>query len=257
MTERPFTEAALLAEVPGLLRYARTLTRDPGEAEDLVQDTLERALRRADGFRAEASLRTWLHRILHHRFVDLTRRSRPVPIADDDLMDRIAQAWRTDAYTVDADAVLTRACVGDDLRDALVHLPTILRSAVVLADVEGMTMAEVAAIQGVGLPAAKQRVRRGRATLVSLLDGNADRRAALAGVPLRCWKARSLIGGYLDDELAPPRRVAVESHLATCPTCPPLYAAIVGVREAAGRLRDPESVVPDSLAARIRAQVTG
>lgn len=52
------------------LRYARTIDCDPHRAEDLVQDTLVRALERADSFREEASLRTWLHRILHNLAVD-------------------------------------------------------------------------------------------------------------------------------------------------------------------------------------------
>ena len=253
MATRPFDDDQLWAEVPGLLRYARTLTRDEDDAADLVQDTLERALARGHTFRAEASLRTWLHRLLHHRHVDLVRRDRDRPLPDEELGARIEAAWRADAYTVDADEVIARAAVADDLRDALVHLPVILRSAVVLHDMEEMTMAEVAQVQGVGLPAAKQRLRRGRAALVSMLDGMPDRRAALDGVPLRCWKARALIGDYLAGELDAGRAGAVEAHLGACPTCPGLYAAIVGVRDAVSRLRDPDSVVPAELAARLGA----
>jgi RNA polymerase sigma-70 factor (ECF subfamily) len=231
---RPFDDDQLWAEVPGLLRYARTLTRDENDAADLVQDTLERALARGHTFRAEASLRTWLHRLLHHRHVDLVRRDRDRPVPDEELGARIEAAWRADAYTVDADEVIARA-------------------AVVLHDMEEMTMAEVAQVQGVGLPAAKQRLRRGRAALVSILDGMPDRRAALDGVPLRCWKARALIGDYLAGELDAGRAGAVEAHLGACPACPGLYAAIVGVRDAVSRLRDPDSVVPAELAARLRA----
>lgn len=66
----------LAAEVPGLLRYARTIEADSQLAEDLVQETLLRALQRADSFRAEASLATWLHRILHNLSVDRFRADR-------------------------------------------------------------------------------------------------------------------------------------------------------------------------------------
>jgi RNA polymerase sigma-70 factor (ECF subfamily) len=255
VTARPFGDEELIAELPGLRRYARMLTSRPEDAEDLLQDTLERALAHRESFRGDASLRTWLHRTMHHRRIDLLRRERTDPTPDDELLARVDAAWRADAYTVPADEVIGRAGVADDLRDALVHLPVILRSAVVLHDMEGMTMAEVAAVQGVRLPAAKQRLRRGRAALVSLLDGDTERRAALDGVPLRCWKARSLIGDYLAGELETPRARAVEAHLGACPTCPGLYAAIVGVRDAVGRLRDPDSVVDGALADELRERL--
>ena len=64
-----------------------------------------------------------------------------------------------------------------------------------------LTAAAVAEVQQVSLPAAKQRIRRGRAMLVSALARGVERRAALAGVPLNCWDARSRIDDYLADEL--------------------------------------------------------
>ncbi len=60
----------LAAEVPGLLRYARTIVSDGQLAEDLVQETLLRALQRSESFRGDASLATWLHRILHNLAID-------------------------------------------------------------------------------------------------------------------------------------------------------------------------------------------
>lgn len=244
---------ALTAALPGLLRYATYLTRDPLAAEDLVQDTVVRALERADTFRAESSAATWLHTIMHRLFLDATRRRTPEPVEDSRLLDSVESAWRDDEYTVDPDVILARAETRDGLRDALVHLPAILRSAVLLHDLEGLTSAEVAAVHGIGVPAAKQRLRRGRAMLVSLLADDEERRAAMRGVPMRCWEARSLVGDYLDDELTQRQRGLLEQHLAGCPTCPGLYAGIVGVSAAVGRLRDPDSVVPEALSARVRA----
>jgi RNA polymerase sigma-70 factor (ECF subfamily) len=246
------TADELVPEIPNLLRYARALTRDPDQADDLVQDVVLRALERAETFRGDASAATWLHRVMHHRFVDLTRARTPEPVADDELAAQVEAAWRDDSYTVDALAVTQRAQERDDLFDALVHLPAILRSAVVLHDMEALTSAEVAGIQGVTLPAAKQRLRRGRSMLVSLLADDSERLRAAAGVPMRCWQARSKVDDYLDDELTAGERTALELHLEGCPTCPGLYTSIVGVTEALGRLRDPDSVVPPALAARIR-----
>ncbi|MGB7818651.1 MAG: sigma-70 family RNA polymerase sigma factor [Ornithinibacter sp.] len=242
----------LTAEVPGLVRYAVYLTRSRADADDLVQDTLERALAKRSSFRGESSPATWLHQVMHRRFLDTARRRTPEPTPDEELMARVEAAWRDDAYTVDPDVVVARAEVHDHLLDALVHLPVVMRSAVVLHDVQGLTSAEVARVQGVGLPAAKQRLRRGRALLVSLLADDEDRRRAMKGVPMRCWDARSMVGDYLDDELGVRDRGLLESHLASCPTCPGLFASIVGVTAAVGRLRDPDSVVPPELAARLR-----
>ena len=246
------TTEDLTAAVPGLLRYARSLTRDPAAAEDLVQDTVVRALERADSFRGESSPQTWLHRILHHRFVDLVRADRTEPVDSDDLAERVERDWQDDAYTVDGETVVVRAEQAESLRDAIIHLPASYRSAVVLHDAHGLTAAEVAQIQDVTLAAAKQRIARGRAMLVTHLARGTERRAATGAVPLRCWDARSRVSDYLDDELTTDQRAALERHLGGCPTCPALYAGLVGVRAALGALRDPDTVVPPAIAARLR-----
>ena len=60
------------------------------------------------------------------------------------------------------------------------------------------------------------------------------------------------MSAYLDGELDRATRVAVETHLEACPTCPPLYASLVGVRTTLGRMRDPDTVVEEAMAVRIR-----
>jgi RNA polymerase sigma-70 factor (ECF subfamily) len=243
--------AALPAELPGLLRYARTLTADATQAEDLVQTTVARALARSAGFREESSLATWLHRILHNLAVDEARRSREQP--SEEVAEAVEAMWREDDYTVDAAAVVARAETRSDLREALSHLPTVYRTVVVLHDAEGMTMREIAEIQHVTLAAAKQRLRRARMMLVSQLATGHERLQTRRGVPLRCWEARRHISDYLDGELEPAVARTVEKHLETCPTCPPLYAALVGTTNALGTstARDPDTVVPADLAARL------
>ncbi|MGV8967568.1 MAG: sigma-70 family RNA polymerase sigma factor [Cellulomonas sp.] len=244
----------LPAEVPGLLRYARTIVRTGPLAEDLVQETLLRGLQRADTFRGEASLTTWLHRILHNLAVDQFRQDRED--ATGEVEREVEEKWHANDYTVDAAVVIERAETRAELKDALVRLPVIYRTAVVLHDAEGMTVAEIADVQGIGLPAAKQRLRRGRMMLVSALARGAERRNALHGVPLQCWDARNKVSNYLDDELGGPDRTLVERHLLACPTCPPLYASLVGTREALGSLRDADTVVPPPLADRITGLLT-
>jgi RNA polymerase sigma-70 factor (ECF subfamily) len=250
----PDVRGRLAAEVPGLLRYARTLAADAQPAEDLVQETLLRALQRAESFRGEASLSTWLHRILHNLAVDRTRRDRED--ATEDVEREVEERWRDDSYTVDAATVVQRAETREELEDALLRLPVIYRTVVVLHDAEGMTVAEIADVQGVGLPAAKQRLRRGRMMMVDALAQGRERRAALRGIPMRCWDARSKVSDYLDDGLPAPDRALVERHLVACPTCPPLYAGLVGTRAALGALRDADTVVPSALADRIKELLT-
>lgn len=245
-------------QLPGLLRYALALTRDSDAAADLVQETMLRGWERADQFRGESGLGTWLHRIMYRRFLDDQRRPGPVVMAEADLIATNDRNWADDAYSVSAEVVLERAEDRDALKDALIRLPVTYRAAVLLHDVEGLTMAEVAQIQEVSLAAAKQRLRRGRQLLVSALARGAERRAELAGVPLDCWTARSRISDYLDDELDAQGRLQLEKHLVGCPTCPALYAAMVGVTGALAAIsRDPESVIPDPLAGRVRSLLAG
>jgi RNA polymerase sigma-70 factor, ECF subfamily len=247
----PDVRQRLVPEVPGLLRYARTIARSGESAEDLVQETLLRALQRADTFRGESSLSTWLHRILHNLAIDRFRQDRED--ATGDVEREVDEQWHDETYTVDAALVIERAELRDEMRDALLRLPVIYRTAVVLHDAEGMTMAEIADVHEIGLPAAKQRLRRGRMMLVSALARGPERRAGTHGVPLRCWDARSRISDYLDGELPVSDRVLVERHLEVCPTCPPLYAGLVGARDALGALRDADTVIPSPLADRISA----
>lgn len=237
---------------PRLYRFARSLTRDDTAAEDLVQETFVRALRRAPGYRGDAPPEVWLRRILHNLAVDRARRAER-----ETLVAEIEERRRDDAYTVDPAVVAAHAETREELEDALVRLPFDQRVALVLHDVEGWTVREVADTVGIGLAAAKQRLRRGRMALVSALARGAERREAVAGVPLRCWDARRLVSDYLDGELGASESRALERHLAACPTCPPLYTSLVGVRDSLGSLRDPDSVVPPGLAARIVERLEG
>ncbi len=242
--------AAIVEELDGLYRFALLLTGDGHAAEDVVQETAARALAAADGFRGEAAARTWLHRIAHNLVIDTARRSgRVVPTAD------VEALWEDDDYTVDTAEVVGRAADRAELEDALLRLPETQRTAVVLHDVEGWTVSQIATATEVSLPAAKQRLRRGRMALVTALAAGPERRRQTQGTPMRCWDARRLISDYLDGALPDVEVGLVEAHLGRCPTCPPLYAALVGVHAEVGRLRDPDAVVPGPLAHRIGAMV--
>ncbi|MER6970014.1 sigma-70 family RNA polymerase sigma factor [Nocardioides sp. NPDC000445] len=230
----------LVAELPRLGAYAWSVTGDRHRAEDLAQETLARALERRETYRHEAPLGAWLRGILHNLAIDQGRRQRETP--REDVAALADAAWRDDSWTVDAAVVIERAEAADELRDALLALPFIYRSAVVLHDMEGLTVPVIASIQSISLAAAKQRLRRGRMMLVTALAELKSR--ALDQLPLRCWDARSQVSDYIDNELSATKRQRLEAHLARCPTCPPIYASLVGVTAALGALADEAALGP-------------
>ncbi len=230
-----------------LYRFALTITRDPELAADLVQDTFIRALERSDQYRGDAPVRTWLRRILHNIAVDRARRA-----SHEVVVEQVEERWMDDGYTVDPGAIAVRTETREELEDALARLPFIYRTVVVLHDIEGWKVREVAELMDVGLAAAKQRLRRGRMALVTALADGHERRRQLEGVPMRCWDARQHVSDYINGTLQRDRAELVESHLEICPTCPPLYAALVDAREKLGGLRDSDAVIPPELDAQIR-----
>lgn len=239
--------ALLAARGPALVRFARGITRDHQRAEDLAQEAILRAYERRDDLTDIRDIDAWLRRVVHNLAIDQSRRDREFVVED------VEGRWMSDEYTVDTAAVVTAAETRAEIEDALLRLPAIYRTAVVLHDIEGITVREIADLAQIELPAAKQRLRRGRMMMVSALAEGHERRVALRGVPLRCWDARSRVSDYLDGDVDPATAAALERHLETCPTCPPLVASLVGVRERMGGLRDADSVVDPALAERIRA----
>jgi len=239
--------AQLIEHHSALYRFALSITRNPDLASDLVQDTYTRALERADQYRGDAPVRSWLRRILHNLAIDRARRSNREVVVED-----VEALWKDDSYTVDPAAVAERAHTRSELEDGLARLPFIYRTAVILHDVEGWPVRQIGEVQEISLPAAKQRLRRGRMALVTALAEGYERRKQLEGVPLNCWDARQHVSEYLSGTLDRPTARLVEAHLEVCPTCPPLYAALVGAHEQLGTLRDDDSVIPPELGERIR-----
>jgi RNA polymerase sigma-70 factor (ECF subfamily) len=243
----PWTEA-IGEHLDALYRFALGLVRDPDLAADLVQDTVVRAIEKGSQYRGDGELLSWLRQVLHNLAMDRARRSRREVVVDD-----VEALWQADDYTVDPAVVAGRLEDRDAVEDALVRLPFDHRTVVVLHDIEQWRVRQIAELQEISLPAAKQRLRRGRMMLVSALAAGAERREQLKGVPMRCWDARQHVSEYLDGALDADTSATVEAHLATCPTCPPLYAALVDAHQHLAGCRDPDSVIPPALEARLRA----
>jgi len=172
----PF-ERALQPHLDTLRRLALRLTGSAEDAEDLMQEFLTRLYPRAGKVMAVEQLRPWLMRVLYRQFVDRWRRRRADPVIEDDTEpdDRAGDA-------IDMpDAVFDRQLTAERLQAALDRLPAPQRELVILHDVEGYTLPEVAQILEVSLGTLKSRLhrarRRVRDMLVSadeLLDGTLE-----------------------------------------------------------------------------------
>lgn len=152
-----------------LRRMATRLTGDPDAAEDLLQDLVERATPHREEILGLDNPRAWLARVLYRLFVDQWRRARSGPDVDPEAeVEAQPPAHEHDLPDAEFDRVLTRA----RLQAALDRLSAGMRDVVLLHDVEGYTLVEIADIVETPVGTLKSRLHRGRAQLRALLaDG--------------------------------------------------------------------------------------
>ena len=151
----------IVDQIPGLRRYARVLTGDTWAADDLVQDTLERACSKWRLWAAGSDLRAWLFTVMHNLFASQMRRA----------------ARQGRGSTVDIDDVAHELVAPDvnpgaalDLQRCLLRLPQDQRAVLLLVSLEDMSYAEVARITGVPIGTVMSRLSRARSRLQELLD---------------------------------------------------------------------------------------
>jgi|SRR5258708_36193997 RNA polymerase sigma-70 factor (ECF subfamily) len=148
--------------IPNLRRYARALVGDRDGADDLVQDTLERAVRKFHLWRP-GDLRAWLFSIMHNVFVNQLK-SRKIPYSVD-IDDTMIAAHIPTVTSVD---VL-------DLQRALLVLAPEQREVVLLVALEDMTYAEVSTSLGIPIGTVMSRLSRGREKLRRSMSGESTR----------------------------------------------------------------------------------
>jgi RNA polymerase sigma factor (sigma-70 family) len=147
---------------------ALAVVGDPHLAEDVAQQTFERAWRRAGSFDASrGSVRTWLTTIAHNLAIDAVRARKPTPVDPTDLIRLLGRS----VDEPERRSLGTESA--DELRAALGGLPAEQARAVVMAGVYGMTAQEVAAADGVPLGTAKTRIRSAMMKLRLALDPEA------------------------------------------------------------------------------------
>lgn len=183
----PDREARFEGEVTPLISQlfpaAMRMTRNPSDAEDLVQETLAKAYAAFHQFRPGTNLRAWLHRILANTYINSYRKKKREPVQDlgSDLQDE----WHAGGDpllppTRSAEAEALEKLADSDILQALRELPAEFRAAIYLADIEGYPYREIAEIMDTPIGTVMSRIHRGRARLRERLARHAPP-AALVG----------------------------------------------------------------------------
>lgn len=158
-------------QIPRLRRYARALTRDMSRADDLVQETLVRALAKQHLWQVGTNLRAWLFTLMHNQHVNDVRRSR----RDAGALDVSEMA---SVLVANTDPTASRQL--RELERGLRQLPLEQREAILLVGLEGMRYDEAASVLGVPVGTIRSRLSRGRETLRRMLDIGDSREPAVA-----------------------------------------------------------------------------
>ncbi len=161
---------------------ALRMTRNPSDAEDLVQETVAKAYAAFHQFTPGTNLRAWLQRILSNTFINGYRKKRREPIQD--LGAEFQEDWQTGRDPLmppsrSAEAVAIERLASSEILLALRELPAEFRVAIYLADIEGYAYREIAEMMDTPIGTVMSRLHRGRAKLRQRLLNYAPRDNAL------------------------------------------------------------------------------
>ncbi len=179
-----------MEHMPALYSAALRMTRNPSDAEDLVQETYLRAYRGFGGFTEGTNLRAWLYRILTNTYINSYRAAKRRPeVADvEDVEDlylykRLSPANGASSRSAEEEALAS--FTDDEVKSAIESLPDAFRIAVLLADVEGFSYKEIAEITDVPIGTVMSRIHRGRRALQKALHDFAESRGLVSSAPGR------------------------------------------------------------------------
>lgn len=180
-----FSDAAI-AVMDDVYRFARSLTRDPSDAEDVVQDTYLRAFRSWRTFQPGTDIKRWLFTIARNAFLRSRERGQREVTLDDDAS-AIADATQAQEAWVRGglDPILDRADLGPAITKALAELPETFKSAVVLVDIEDQPYEAAAEVLGIPVGTVRSRLFRGRKLLQQSLAQHARDAGLVPARPTR------------------------------------------------------------------------
>lgn len=162
---------------------ALRMTRNPADAEDLVQETYIKAFQGFRSYKPGTNLKAWLYRILTNAYINSYRKAqrRPAEYATDDITDsQIAEtASHTSIGLRSAEVEALEKLPDEEIRDALMSLKEDYRMVVYYADVEGLPYKEIAEIMGTPIGTVMSRLHRGRKQLRDALHNVAVERGFL------------------------------------------------------------------------------
>jgi RNA polymerase sigma-70 factor (ECF subfamily) len=177
-------ERDALPLLSGLYGAALRLTRNPADAEDLLQETYLRAYRGFGGFTEGTNLKAWLYRILTNTFINAYRKRQrePVTVLEDEIPDwYLYDRMNEDGETASAESQVLDRIPDQDVKEALDALPEGFRMAVWLADVEGFAYKEIAQILEITIGTVMSRLHRGRKALEQRLREKVRERGLVSG----------------------------------------------------------------------------
>jgi RNA polymerase sigma-70 factor (ECF subfamily) len=183
----PSFEHEVVGHLEALYALALRMTRSPSEGEDLVQDTVLKAIRARDQFEPGTNMRAWLLRILTNAFINRYRRNGlERTVLDGPDADPLADGWISSATLEamrDPESQALRPVLEAEIREALDALPADFRLVVLLSDVEGLSYKEIADIVGCPIGTVMSRLHRGRRLLKADLLEHARALGIVAAEP--------------------------------------------------------------------------